>query len=160
MALSANEAEVWWPHGGEPGSLQAAYFFLTTGFRPSRKTSGTFKATSNTSGFLAWTPKGSSSGRSAPLPTPTCPRLVCPGHLGKHLGTAGSGWLPALQAGGTLQSEQCIPGSSLEHRPVYFLRGGSDGKEAISEPAGRLFFPTSGSFQKNPSTYFITAALP
>ena len=54
-------------------------------------------------------------------PPPTCPKLVCPGHLGKHLGTAGSGWLPTLRAGGTLQSEQCIPGSSLELKPVYFL---------------------------------------
>lgn len=120
MALSANEAEAWWPHSGEPGSLQAAYF-LTTRFRPSRKASGTFNATANTSGFLAWTPEGSSSGHSAPYPTPTCPRLVCPGHLGKHLGPAGSGWLPTLQADGTLQSEQCIPGSSLELKPVYFL---------------------------------------
>lgn len=118
--MSVNEAEAWWPHSGEPGSLQAAYF-LTTGLRPSRKTYGTFNATSNTSGFLAWTPEGSSSGHIAPHPTPTCPGLVCPGHLGKHLGTASPGWLPTLQAGGTLQSEQCIPGSSLELKPVYFL---------------------------------------
>ena len=57
------------------------------------------------------------------FPTPMCPRLVCSGHLGKHLGTAGPGWVPTLQAGGTLQFEQCVPSRSLELGPVYFLRG-------------------------------------
>lgn len=94
MALSANEAEAWWPHSGESGSLQAAYF-LTTGLRPSRKTSGILNVTSNISGFLAWTPLGLFL-RPQCLPNP---RLVCPGHLGKHLGTTGRPRLTAHTSG-------------------------------------------------------------
>lgn len=81
-----------------------------------------FNTTPNISGFLTWTPLGLLP-QATVFPTPTCPRLVCPGHLGKHLGTAGPGWVPTLQAGGTLQFEQCVPSRSLELGPVYFLRG-------------------------------------
>jgi hypothetical protein len=68
------------------------------------------------------------------------PQAGCPGHLGKHLGPAGPGWLPTPEAGGTLQSGQCVPCRSLEPRPVYFLREAVNGTEAISEPPGRLSF--------------------
>lgn len=58
---------------------------------------------------------------TVPPPHPHIPQAVLPRAPGQTFGHAGSGWLPTLQAGGTLQSEQCIPGSSLELKPVYFL---------------------------------------
>lgn len=49
------------------------------------------------------------------------PQAGLPKLPGQTLGHCRPVWLPTLQAGGTLQFEQCVPSRSLELGPVYFL---------------------------------------